>query len=94
MSILYALDLGGLFTVLAVLGTSILADKDKPSKIMKHYTLKRNTQLIGAAIFFVSALPFFWTLKIPVGDGIPLRFMLWIIPLFLHNIRRAVEKRT
>jgi len=59
---------------------------------MRRYILLRNAQLIGAAIFFVSALPVFWTWKIPVAEGIPLRFMFWKATLFLHNIRRIIEK--
>ena len=92
VSVLYALDLGGLFLILGFLAGSIIAD-DKAGEKKKHFILQRNTQLLGAAIFFVSILPIFWTLQIPIGVGIPLRFILWIFTLFLHNIRRLLERR-
>jgi uncharacterized membrane protein len=92
VSILYALDLGGLFVIQALLAMSILIDKNRPESVLLHYKLMRNSQLVGAVIFFVSALPFFWW-KIPVsGVDIRLRFILWIAPLFLHYIRRLFEK--
>jgi len=92
VSVLYALDLGGLFLILGFLAGSIIAD-DKAGEKKTHFILQRNTQLVGAAIFFISILPFFWTLQIPIGSGIPLRFILWLFTLFLHSIRRLLEKR-
>jgi uncharacterized membrane protein len=96
VSILYALDLGGLFAIQALLANSILADKKMPEHLLRHYTAVRNGQIVGAAIFFISILPFFWTLAIPItsNTSIPLRFMLWIAPLFLRFIRRIWEKRS
>ena len=94
VSILYALDLGGLFIIQALFANSILADEKRPPELRRHYTAIRNSQIVGAAIFFVSILPFFWTWAIPItaGTSIPLRFILWIAPLFLRFIRRFWEK--
>ena len=91
VSVLYALDLGGLFSILAFMSNSVLGEC-KAVGTIRHYRLQRNSQFIGAAFFFVSALPFFWTWQIPLAGGIALRFILWIVPLFLHNIRRLLEK--
>ncbi len=93
ISIIYALDLGGLFVIQAFLIQSVLADKDRPESLLSHYRLVRNSEIIGAVIFFISALPYFWTWTLPVDGVIPLRFILWMIPLFLPAIRRLFEKK-
>jgi len=93
VSIIYALDLGGLFIIQAFLTQSVLANKNRSESLMRHYKLLRNAELLGAIIFFISALPVFWIWMLPINDGgIPLRFILWIIPLLLPLIRRLVEK--
>lgn len=90
VSVLYALDLGGLFSIQALLANSILADKKRPQHVLRHFAAVRNGQIVGAAIFFISVLPFFWTLAIPITDKVTLhlRFVFWIAPLFLRFIRR------
>ena len=95
VSILYALDLGGLFAIQALLANSILADKKMSEQVLRHYSAVRNGQIVGAAIFFISVLPFFWTLTIPITGktSIPLRFIIWIAPLFLRFIRRIWERK-
>jgi uncharacterized membrane protein len=94
-SIIYALDLGGLFAIQAFFANSIASDKNKPEQVIRAFRLRRNTQLIGVALFFISALPIFWTWAIHVDSnfGIPLRLILWIFTLFMPSIRRFWEKR-
>jgi uncharacterized membrane protein len=95
-SIVYAFDLGGLFAIQAFFANSILSDKNKPEQVIRSFRLRRNTQLMGMALFFISALPIFWTWTIQVDSnfGIPLRIILWILtPLFMPSIRRFWEKR-
>jgi uncharacterized membrane protein len=94
-SIVYAFDLGGLFAIQAFLANSILSDKNKPQQVIRAFRLRRNTQLIGMALFFISALPIFWTWTIQIDSnfGIPLRLILWIFTLFMPSIRRFWEKR-
>ena len=95
VSIIYALDLGGLFTIQALFANSVLADKKRPADLLRYYAAVRNSQIVGAAIFFVSTLPFFWTLTLPINGMIPpihLRLLLWIAPLFLRFIRKLLEK--
>ncbi|HTY75203.1 MAG TPA: TMEM175 family protein [Candidatus Nanoarchaeia archaeon] len=94
-SMVYAANLGGLFVMLALLTNSILSDKNSPLPIKRHYQLLRDNLLIGAAIFFVSALPVFWTWAIPINGTIhvQLRYLLWVAPLLLRARRRLVDKK-
>ncbi len=96
VSILYALDLGGLFVIQALFANSILADKNRPEKLLREYAARRNAAITGGVIFFISTLPIFWSWSIPINSQthIPLRFIMWIAPLFAHNIRRLWEPRT
>lgn len=95
ISMVYALDLGGLFVIQALLANSILTDKNKPEQILQSYKLRRNTLLISAALFFISALPFFWSWSIPIisDAGITLGSILWLIPLTMPIIRRLWERK-
>lgn len=94
VSILYGLDLGGLFAILAVFANSVLADKNRPKEVIRYYTILRNAEIAGAAVFFVSLLPIFWTLGITVNHTwIPLRYLLWIAPPFIRFIRRVRRRR-
>ena len=93
VSILYAFDLGGLFAIQAFLANSILADKNRPEKLLREYEARRNVAITNTIFFLISTLPFFWSWSITINSQIviPLRFILWIVPLFLHNIRRLWE---
>jgi uncharacterized membrane protein len=96
VSVLYALDLGGLFLIQAFFANAILSDKNKQSEIRYGYKLRRNTFLISSGFFFASTLPFFWSLSLTVasGVGIPLRVVMWLIPFALPSVRRLWEKKT
>jgi uncharacterized membrane protein len=95
VSILYALDLGGLFVIQAFLANTVLADKNRPEAVLQRFKLQRITLLLSAAVFFVSTLPFFWSWRIEVGGTVvPLRIALWIITLFLPRVRRLLERST
>jgi uncharacterized membrane protein len=90
VSLLYALDLGGLFAIQAFLSNNVLVELSGPCELNTDFTHTRNSQTIAAAFFFISALPFFWTLAIPLGNSsdLPVRFILWTIPLLLRPIER------
>ena len=94
VSIVYALDLGGLFIIQALFSNSVLADKERTSDVLTHYEALRNSQLVGAAFFFVSILPFFWTLTIHINGeiNVHLRYLIWIGPLFIRSIRTVWEE--
>ena len=96
VSILYGLDLGGLFLVQAILGNVIITQNSMTIEIQRHYRLIRNSLLIGAAIFFISLIPVFWVLTIPLGNEtyIHLTFLIWLIPLFQRSIRHLWEGRS
>jgi uncharacterized membrane protein len=96
VSILYALDLGGLFLIQAFFIHAIVSEKQYSADFLRGYRLRRNTILLSSAFFFVSILPFFWTwnLTISSGIGVPFRVIMWLIPLALPSIRRWWEKRT
>ncbi len=57
VSTLYALDIGGLFSVLTVFTNSLIGENKKglSEQLLREYKYRRNTQLIVAVIFFVSA---------------------------------------
>jgi hypothetical protein len=95
ISILYAFDLGGLFAVEAFLANSIVGDTNRSEQIRYNFRLRRNTLLISMGLFFISTIPVFWSwgIHITSSSGIPLRFMIWIIPLFLPIVRRYWKKR-
>jgi uncharacterized membrane protein len=94
VSILYAFDLGGLFVIQTILANSILRDKTRVEPMLQRYKIRRNTLAISATIFFVSALPFFWSWIIQInGVHIPVRIILWLIPMFLPGIRRFWERK-
>ncbi len=94
VSILFALDLGGLFAIQAFMVGSILVDKSRPIHLLNHYKWLRYALVISAVIFLISTLPIFWTLAIPVNENtqIHVRFLIWIVPLLLPAIRRFFEK--
>jgi len=95
ISILYAFDLGGLFAVEALLANSIAGDVSKSEQIRHNFRTRRNTLLLSMGLFFVSTIPVFWSWRIHISNsaGIPLRFMIWIIPLFAPIVRRYLKKR-
>jgi len=94
VSVIYALDLGGLLFIQALLAHSIISTRIGAEKMLNHYRLARNGEIIGATVFFVSALPFFWTWAIPLNDAntVPLRFTLWIIPVLIPFVRPVLER--
>ena len=87
-SILYALDMTGLMVILALF-THQLAQEEKgllPKESLAKYKRVRNTLFISAALFIITVLPIFWTLKL---WNLPLRFYFWFIPLILSSVRHV-----
>ena len=90
-SILYALDMAGLVTIIALF-THQLAREEKglvPKESLAKYKRIRNTLLISAALFLVTVLPIFWSFR--VWD-LPIRFYFWFIPLALSSIRHVPKR--
>lgn len=91
-SILYALDMTGLVTVIALF-TDQLAREEKglvPKESMARYKRVRNTLFVSAVLFLVTVLPIFWSTKL---WGLPIRFYFWFIPLLLSSIRHVPGSR-
>ncbi len=87
-SILYALDMTGLVTIIALF-THQLAREEKglvPKEALARYKRVRNTLFISAALFLVTVLPIFWSFQL---WGLPIRFYFWFIPLILTSIRHV-----
>jgi hypothetical protein len=86
VSILYAFDLGGLTVIQAFFSNTLISEKKKTitHQLLREYKLRRNIQLIIAAIFFISALPIFWTWILRIDNIIapPARLIIWFIALF------------
>jgi len=85
-SILYALDMTGLMLILALF-THQLAREEKgllPKESLAKYKRVRNTIFIAAALFAITILPVFWTIKLWT---LPIRFYFWFIPLILSSVR-------
>ena len=92
-SILYALDMTGLMFILALF-THQLAREERgllPKESLAVYKRYRNALFISAALFAITILPIFWTLKL---QNLPIRFYFWVIPLILSSVRRISERRS
>lgn len=99
VSVLYAIDLAGLFLILAYFNHS-LGDEEKklvPESLLRTYRHFRNIQLLVSAIFLISIIPVFWSLGIWVGNSFTnSRFILWILTLLLGAVphgRRARQSK-
>jgi uncharacterized membrane protein len=95
VSLLYALDLGSLFLIQTYLSNAVLSVKTLQPDVLYTFKLHRNTFLISSLLFFVSILPFFWSWRISFNENItiPLRVVVWFIPLTLPGIRRLWLRR-
>lgn len=93
-SILYALDLGCLFLVQAFFTHATLPIVQS-IELKRSITLRRNTIIVSSVFFFVSMLPVFWDWSLIIADGvgIPLRVVLWLIPIASPSIRRLIERK-
>src|SRR5207245_9120638 len=89
-SFLYALDIGAIYGILAVL-THILASEETKlvaHDLLKRYKLSRNLEIVVATIFLVSAIPQIWTLDA--------RYTIRASTFFVYrggNLVRGLQKR-
>ena len=91
VSILYALDLGGLSLIQAFFTNSLIDEEKKivSEQLRREFTSQRNRQLIVAALFFISTIPVFWFWRVELGNiiNMPLRIIIWFIALILTVFR-------
>jgi uncharacterized membrane protein len=88
VSSVYGLDLGMMFLILGIF-TFILADEERnliPKELVSQFRREAFGYLVGASCFFVSVLPFFYTLQVD-GSG-PIRYYIWLVPLTSILTRR------
>lgn len=89
-SILYALDMAGLMTVLAFFTHELTIEEKNlvPPESLSKYKGIRNSMFIWAGLFLITVLPQFWSWRV---QDIPLRFYLWFVPLAAYWLIRTHE---
>ncbi len=97
-SMLYALDLGGLFLILGLF-TFTVTHEDEAHPMQKFhlapnyltaFQVQWSSEVISPGIFLVSALPIFWTLQV---GPLHLRFWMWFAPFVIARARRLLRPR-
>ena len=89
---LFAADVGGMMLMLGLFCNEI-ATKDRKlvaTNLIGTFRIERNGWLLSSAFFFASIVPTFWSVQI---DGIPLRFLIWVVPLVLVWALRLYHQR-
>lgn len=79
---LYALDLAGVTLILSFFSHSLSLEKKHllPLEYLHHARVARNVLFAFGILFLVTALPQMWDWMI--ASEVPLRFLLWFVPLF------------
>jgi uncharacterized membrane protein len=89
---LFALDMGGMLGLLALLTHDITIEER--GLMTMGYILKyrriRNSLLVGSVLFFITIVPVFWSLRF---FGRPLRFFLWPVSISVFWIVRISQTR-
>jgi uncharacterized membrane protein len=87
-SAIYALDMAGLLTILALFTHQLTIEERNllPKDSLNKYRHVRNLLLASAGFFGLTVLPIFWFLRI---EETPLRFYLWFVPLVLSSLRHV-----
>ena len=88
---LYSIDMGTIFVVLAYFTQELTVEEKKliPKELLRSYRLQRNTVIVAAILFLISALPVFWSISIM---GFPARFVMWMGPFLAWPVRRSLER--
>jgi len=93
-STLFALDLGAMFVIMGGF-TLTLADEERhliPKEMVRQYRISGLGWFICGALFFISAIPVFYTTAI--GGLGPLRYYFWAAPLVLIWVLRRQSDRS
>lgn len=86
-SLYFGLDIGGMNLILAYFTYAMIEEEKRklPEEVLRRLRTSRTANLLTAAIFFVSTLPFFSSV---VFLGLPLRVDLWFIALPIAFVPR------
>jgi hypothetical protein len=90
-SMLYALDLGAMFGILGGFTLTLASEERKliPKSLIRQYRIEGGSWLACGLIFVLSAVPIFFTIKL--GNGVPIRYYLWLIPLLTIWVSNRVQ---
>lgn len=89
-SYLFSVDIAGLMFVLAAIYMLALRDySDIRKEVRMHYDHVRNSLLIVGGILTISALPFFWDIRV---FGVEARFILWFVAAIEAMALRFVSR--
>lgn len=90
-STLFALDLGGLMAILAFFTHSLALEEKKliSQDLISRYKRIRNYLFFTAGLFFLTALPEFWSWSV---QDLPIRFYIWYAILPISWIRSLSER--
>ena len=86
-SLYFGFDIGGMNLILAYFTHAMIEEEKRklPEEVLRRFRTSRVANLLTAAIFFVSTLPFFTS---AVYLGLPLRVDLWFIALPIAFVPR------
>ncbi len=91
-SAIFAIDIGVMMLMQALLCDEVGTEDRKlvPQDLIHPLKVERNAWFLCAGIFFVSAIPIFWSIEI---SGLALRYWIWIIPLGVAWVDRVYRLR-
>jgi uncharacterized membrane protein len=91
VSTLFAIDLGGLMAILAFFTHSLALEEKKliSQELISRYRRTRNYLFLTAGLFFLTALPEFWSWSV---QDLPIRFYIWYAILPISWIRSLCER--
>jgi hypothetical protein len=83
--------MGGLMAILGFFNHELSVEEKKliPQELLQRHKRTRNVLFVSAGLFFLTALPQFWSLQI---DAVPTRFYLWLSPLVISWISRGLKR--
>ena len=86
-SSLFAIDLAGILSILAIFSHVISIEEKSlvAPEIARIFRQSSAVQALLAIPMIVSLAPFFWDNSV---FGIPLRLYIWLVPVFVYWIRR------
>ena len=87
-TIAFALNIAAILLILAIYYHILAKEHAKCAKDLARYKAERNQRILTGSIFAVSALPWFWGVKLANTE---LRYVIWFVPLVLLTINMIRE---